>query len=446
MSDLIHLVDSVEEISQAATRLRGVALKREVDPRTVLELFERWAAALQGNGMDSVPGVAFLRLWFRQGTLKPILERELGPGSVDGDWREEGQAKLRVFPLGVVGHWPAGNIEIQPVLSLSCALLGGNTCLVRVPGRLVESTKRLMEKLVTVDRDGILTERIELLSFDHSREDLQSAMARSVDGAMIWGGHEAVARVRALPFPHWTRMAVFGPRLSVAAMDAAVWDQPAERRSWCERIARDVWQFDQQACSSPQVLFLERSASGAIDVFIEELREAFRRENQAHPRREIQPALTSVICLARANWLLDNVANRAWFPQSPDWTILFGEGTDIPKPTQFRTLTVLLVDNLSDAIEKFDGSVQTLGLAIGNSKKEDALARSAGRRGVDRIVKLGRMHVFGSPWDAMDLIRPMVRIVRYVPSQDQKLTTKQTSSVAKAMEDKSLPSPSGCVS
>jgi hypothetical protein len=419
MTDLIHLVGSAEDISRAAARLRGVVLNQEMDLRAVLELFERWAAALQGNGMDAVPGVAFLRLWLRQGTLKPILERELGPGSVEGDWKEEGQAKLKVFPLGVVGHWPAGNIEIQPVLSLTCALLGGNSCLVRVPSRLVESTDLLMKKLVTVDQDGILAERLELVSFDHSREDLQSAMAQNVDGAMIWGGHEAVARVRALPFPHWTRMAVFGPRLSVAAMDAEVCDQPDQLRSWCQRIARDVWQFDQQACSSPQVLFLERGAGDGIGKFIEELREAFQTENQAHPRREIQPALTSVICQARANWLLDNVANRAWFPQSPDWTILLGEGIDIPKPTQLRTLTVLVVDNLLDAIEKFDGSVQTLGLAIGDPQKEDALAQAAGRHGVDRIVKLGRMHVFGSPWDAMDLIRPMVRIVRYVPSQDQ---------------------------
>jgi hypothetical protein len=40
----------------------------------------------------------------------------------------------------------------------------------------------------------------------------------------------------------------------------------------------------------------------------------------------------------------------------------------------------------------------------------------AARRGVDRIVKLGRMHVFAPPWDGVDLIRPMVRVVRHVPS------------------------------
>jgi hypothetical protein len=33
-------------------------------------------------------------------------------------------------------------------------------------------------------------------------------------------------------------------------------------------------------------------------------------------------------------------------------------------------------------------------------------------------VKLGRMHDFSSPWDGTELIRPMVRLVRHVRSQD----------------------------
>jgi hypothetical protein len=152
--------------------------------------------------------------------------------------------------------------------------------------------------------------------------------------------------------------------------------------------------------------------------FIEELRRAFEAENRAHPRLEIQPALTSAICLARATWLLDNPERKAWFPLSPAWTILLGRGSDIPKPTQGRTLNVLLTDNLQEVVSRFDGVVQTLGLAIGDEKQEAALAQAAGSRGVDRIVKLGRMHVFGSPWDGVDLLRPMARIVRHVPSQN----------------------------
>jgi hypothetical protein len=183
-------------------------------------------------------------------------------------------------------------------------------------------------------------------------------------------------------------------------------------------MARDVWQFEQQACSSPQTLFLERSDGSDAAEFVEALRYAFEEENRAHPRRQIEPNLTSAICLARASWLLSDTNNRAWFPESPDWTILHGHGVDIPKPTQSRTLHVLLVDDLLKVISRFDGTVQTLGLAVKDAEREEILAQAAGRHGVDRVVKLGQMHVFGSPWDGTDLVRPMVRMVRHVRSQD----------------------------
>jgi hypothetical protein len=102
----------------------------------------------------------------------------------------------------------------------------------------------------------------------------------------------------------------------------------------------------------------------------------------------------------------------------PDWTLLLGSGTDIPQPVQGKTLTVLEVDDLMDAVSKLDGNVQTLGLGMTDGEREKALALLAAQRGVDRIVKLGRMHTFVSPWDGVDLIRPMVRMARHVPSTD----------------------------
>jgi hypothetical protein len=417
-SDRLPETTSPQGLTLAAERLRQIALEKNLSPDAIFEIFERWAAALDKTAAREIPGVTFLRLWLRRGTLEPILTRELGPESLHGRWRDDGRARLRAFPLGVVGHWPAGNIEIQPILSMTCALLGGNSAIVRVPSGLVDPTRLIMEALEDADRDGILLERVYLVHFSHSEIDLHEAMAQSVDGAMIWGGEEAVRQVRALPFPHWARVVVFGPRLSVAAMDADAWTDKKERQSWCRRIARDVWQFDQQACSSPQTLFLERSATADPAEFVEDLKHALEEENRAHPRTEIEPSLTSAICRARSSWLLDDVANRAVFPQSPDWTILLGSGTTIPEPTQGRTLSVLVADDLMQVISRFDGTVQTLGLAVKDAGKEQLLAESAGRRGVDRIVRLGQMHVFGSPWDGMDLIRPMTRLVRHVPSQD----------------------------
>ena len=73
---------------------------------------------------------------------------------------------------------------------------------------------------------------------------------------------------------------------------------------------------------------------------------------------------------------------------------------------------------MCEPVTKFDGNVQTLGLAVADPSQEAELALLAGRRGVDRVVKLGRMHLFVPPWDGADLIRPMVRMVRHVPSTE----------------------------
>jgi hypothetical protein len=418
ITELTHSVDSPAEISAAAANLRQEISDLQLSPDEVMTVFDSWTKSLDDRELDDLPGIPFLRMWLRRGTLEPIIARELGSNALHGGWTEYGRAQLKAFPLGIVGHWPAGNVEIQPILSMTCALLGGNAALVRIPSGLVELTRLLMEKLVESDPGQRLTRRIFMAAFDHRRQDLQQAMARVVDGAMIWGGEEAVLQIRALPFPHWAKIAVFGPRMSVAAMDAGAWGNPEEQKSWCLRMARDVWQFDQQACSSPQVLFLEKGAGQSTAQFLSLLQRAFETENRAHPRPAIPAALTSEICQARVSWLLNDTAHHAVFPMGPDWTLLMGAGSDIPQPTQGKTLTVLEVDDLRDVVSKFDGNVQTLGLGMADTEKEKELALLAGKKGVDRIVKLGRMHVFVPPWDGVDLIRPMVRMVRHVCSAD----------------------------
>jgi hypothetical protein len=418
MIDLVQTADSPAQIATAASRLRRALDETDFKIGAVLGVFETWAARLSARELDAIPGVPFLRLWLRRGTLEPILSRELGSAALQGGWTPDGRAQLKPFPVGVVGHWPAGNIEIQPLLSMTCALLGGNAALVRIPLGLVEVTRLLIKPLAESDPERSVLSRLHFTVFEHTRQDLLQAMAESVDGAMIWGGKEAVQNVRSLPFPHWARLAVFGPRISVAAMDAATWSDPRQQATWCQRIARDVWQFDQQACSSPQTLFLEKRDGESIDGFVSALQRAFAAENQAHPRLTIHAALTSAICQARASWLLDDAAHQAVFPPGPDWTLLVGRGAELSQPTQGKTLTVLEVDNLFDPVAKFDGNVQTLGLAMADLEKEVKLAELAARRGVDRIVKLGRMHVFIPPWDGADLIRPMVRMVRHVVSKE----------------------------
>src|SRR5690242_9751082 len=97
---LTEAVDSLREIACAAERLRELVQQKDISPQKILEIFERWAVALDARELRNVPGVVFLRLWLRRGTLEPILLRELGPDYLNAGWQEDAHARLRAVPLG----------------------------------------------------------------------------------------------------------------------------------------------------------------------------------------------------------------------------------------------------------------------------------------------------------------------------------------------------------
>jgi len=63
----------------------------------MLEVFEQWAAALNGASCAKF-GLAFLRLWLRRGTLEPFFYANW-PDFLNGGWR-----KMEVQGCGHF-HW-----------------------------------------------------------------------------------------------------------------------------------------------------------------------------------------------------------------------------------------------------------------------------------------------------------------------------------------------------
>lgn len=417
---MIHPVGSVvpvERVEQLAELAEPLRSPPRLPRGELLDVLDRWSGRITAGPAGAAPGAAFLSLWLRRPSLTEMVRRELGPDALDGAWRSQGGFRLRPWPVGVVGHWPAGNIEIQPMLSACCGLLGGNTCLVRVPSGLAQATGHLLAALGEADPSRRVFGRLAFAQFAHERDDLQRVMAGLVDGAMIWGGREAVSAVRSLPFRPHARLAVFGPRVSIALMDAATWTNPSARARACRHLVHDVWAFDQQACSSPQAVFVQTAAGVDRGLLIGELRRALEQRNRLGPRMVLPPHQAAAIARARADWMLsDRPGGGGCFPVSPDWTILSADGSDLPDPVQGRTLFVLWVDDLHQPLARLDGHVQTVGMAMANAAAEAELADVAAARGVDRIVPVGQMHLFGSPWDGQGLIGPMVRWVRHSPS------------------------------
>ena len=57
--DAVRVVDSAQEIVNAAERLREAVRNEEITPSAILEIFEKWAAALSDRELHDVPGATF---------------------------------------------------------------------------------------------------------------------------------------------------------------------------------------------------------------------------------------------------------------------------------------------------------------------------------------------------------------------------------------------------
>jgi len=390
---------------------------------------EAWAQRL-GPALGGEMGLPFLKTWWRVQQLKSVLRHEFGSDAGLGPLDDSTILNERGWAaLGTVLHWPAANVPIQPLLSLTSGLLSGNRNIVRVPKNLVEFIQKVLEN--APPEMGVVFERVLFLTFPSDRHDLASICAGHSDAAMVWGGREAVTQVRSLPFPHWARIQVFGPRTSVAMvlLDEQLAAHPDSLKKLCRRIARETWQFDQAACSSPLVLYVQLAASvlgqhsrtdshrEAEKIFLRALAQAFDEEEQAHPRQALSARMSVDIAKARADWLLEEQSAGIFSSQGPEWSILHGGPLDrVPRLLQGKTLNVVSTDSLVSVANRLDSSVQTLGLWISDSELEQRVVQTAQHQGVDRVVRLGMMHVFNTPWDGHELIRSLCRRVHFIPT------------------------------
>src|SRR5579863_5847162 len=92
---LIQVVQSPDEITGAASELRAYIAGDPITPNEVMVIFESWAKELDARELNEIPGIVFLRMWLRRGTLEPIVIRELGAEGLDGGWSDYGRARCR---------------------------------------------------------------------------------------------------------------------------------------------------------------------------------------------------------------------------------------------------------------------------------------------------------------------------------------------------------------
>ncbi|MFV8131605.1 aldehyde dehydrogenase family protein [Streptomyces syringium] len=445
---------------EAGRRLAGLsatveaALAEPLDTETVLAACEQLAAALRdpahpthvrlaehlAEGEDTTV-LTELAAFLSRAELTTKLRRELGGTSPQRLNRPD--AKETVYeawaPVGLVAHIAPGNAATVAPLSLVEGLLAGNVNVLKTSSADTLLAQHLLAELAALDPTGAIAERVIVLRFSSSRQDWLRMMCAPADAVAVWGGESAVEGVAA-HVPPGCRLVEWGHKISFAYLTRDAWQDPAALAA----LATDVCLHEQQACSSPQVVYLDTEDHDEVFAFAERFAAVLggmppaERDTATGPAEEAE--LTTTELIARLEEHLD--LTRVIAAPDGSWRVMADIRPALTASPLHRSVWVkpLPRKNLLGTLRPMRRYLQTAGIAGGRTDIAE-LSRLALAAGATRVTPLGRM-LGGYSGEPHDGVYALQRYSRRVAVQaDERFAT--TACLDDLTRQVSFPPPAG---
>jgi hypothetical protein len=355
--------------------------------------------------LSTVPGFAFLASFIRPDHLERLIATEL-PVAALGGYVPAGERRgARLVPRGVVCHWIAGNVPLLGMFSWALSMLLGNVNVVRVSSRQDDLFTPLLGLLAATSPEGArLAAETLVLSFDRDDIDAHQAMSEVADVRVAWGGREAVDSIRSLPCDWECDTLVLGPRVSMAVVDPAVLTPQI-----LTRLATDIAYFDQQACSSPQRIYVKGHAGApAFEQAVTDLSKALAEQSRKFPRHQLDFGETYRIVLDRTRIALSG--GRLRLDEGTQWTVAVVDRPLDDVRCANRFVQVVPFADPHEILPAIPRNVQSAILALGDDDAT-AFTEAAAHAGVCRFPRPGQGNFFETPWDGIAVASRLVRWV-----------------------------------
>lgn len=345
---------------------------------------------------------------FRRESLEYKVAMELGPDPADTPLRHPGFAPIlrRRYPLGVLLHIAAGNVDGLPAYSVVEGLLAGNINILKLPSMDHGASLLLLHELVTLEprlRDFVYV-------FDVPSTDLESLteFARVADGVVVWGGDEAVKAARQLASPD-TRIIPWGHKLSFAYATPDVTDRDLAA------LARHICLTRQLLCSSCQGIFLDTEDMDVVSAVAERFFHILQGENAKHPPADVGLRAKAALQLCSEELEAHRTGRR----------VLRGGGVSVTTAPDSELELSWLAGNcwvkplprgrIISALKRKKGYLQTVGLLCSPEERE-TLGTLLARAGLVRITEPGEMSrtIPGEAHDGTYPLREYTRVAEMV--------------------------------
>ena len=393
--------------------LNGQIKLKKIPINVIISLYNLFSRAiLNDERVKNIEGIAFLSNWLRRSNIERLLQVNLNNPQILNQFIGKGNKRVKAQPRGVICHWIAGNIPTLALFSLFQSILVRNANVLRIPEVSLDKTLKILELFSELKIEGIsgkdLLESVSIIYFPSSDTQMNKNLSLIADARIIWGGSEAIKAIRGLPQKEHCEDIVFGPKYSFAVIDAIAQKNKEDLEKIVRRFTNDIISFEQSACSSPHVFFIERSSDvtsimDIVNIFAIEL----ERMSKIQPKQTISQRTATEIIRKRVEYGLSGDKNVVC-SKANDWTILINDIISLEEPIQSRTIWIKQIDSLFDVLPLITKKVQTIGCAIRNEATFLKFVEEATFRGVARCVAPGQMNIYDSPWDGIYLLQRLV--------------------------------------
>ncbi|WP_434309624.1 acyl-CoA reductase [Hominifimenecus sp. rT4P-3] len=314
---------------------------------------------------------------------------------------------------GMIFHIAPSNVPVNFMFSYIFGLLSGNANVVRVSSKSftqVDIICRVLNQMFMEAEFQDILHRTAIVEYERNREINDYYSARC-DGRVIWGGDQTIAELRQSPIRPRCVEIVFADRFSFGVIDSrSIVDASEEEiNHLAEQFYNDTYLMDQNACSTPHLIFWKQSGKmkEAKKRFWDHVFQIAQKYDLADIKVSDKYVMLSEyamerqdICGVQSYGNLLYVVDLACVPK--DITSLRGK---------FGLFFECKIDRLQDAMEHMNETVQTCAYyGIEQEEIVKAVLENS-PKGIDRIVPFGSTLDIGVIWDGYDIVGQLSRII-----------------------------------
>ncbi len=310
---------------------------------------------------------------------------------------------------GLCFHIAPSNIPINSIFSYFFGLLAGNSNIVRLSSKEFPQVNYVCDLIKDIIKNyPEIEKRTIFVKYERSNE-ISEDFSKIADCRMIWGGDKTIKMFKGFECKPRCIDITFPDRYSICMIDGAEIQNASDEimKRVAENFYNDTYLMDQNACSSPQLIYwlndnqeakenfwqhvydyaLEKynlQDETCVDKYTKFCEDAIKFDNIGKTQTKTNLMYRSEI---KSLENLENIRGKGGYFYEYSLTNseeLFSKITD-----KYQTITYFGINPEELRKELINNSV----------------------RGVDRIVPIGKAMDIGVIWDGHDLIRELSRII-----------------------------------